>query len=75
MTREEKVVFIERVAEYSHVSCRKLKALYVVIGDDLFFMLMLLADDELRFPSLRELRRILSSSQRSGEQEVGNGQE
>lgn len=54
----EKAAILRQTADRSLLTQEKMAALHVVLGDDLFFVLFLLAGDEIRFPPQRELKRI-----------------
>jgi len=52
-----KVEYLREVAQLSLLDFDKLQALYLVVGDDVFYTLALFAGDEIQFPPRRTLRR------------------
>jgi hypothetical protein len=58
MTPKQKVEFLDQVCQKTLLHPEKVQSLYLVMGDDLFFMLAMLAGDDIRFPPQRVLRKI-----------------
>jgi hypothetical protein len=67
LSQQQRVLFLEEVSKRSSLHEDKIKALYTILGDDLFFTLAMLAGDEIRFLSQRELRSIYLAVSRTGE--------
>lgn len=58
LTSQQTQDILERIAKDSFIDLEKMKSLHILYGEDLFFMLFLLAGDEIRVPSMRALRKI-----------------
>ena len=72
LTLEQKQAFLRQVSQHSLLTIEKMEALHVVLGDDIFFLLHLLAGDEIRFPPQRVLKKIHSGV--VSREEGGDGQ-
>jgi hypothetical protein len=68
LTTAQKEEILRQVSLHSMLPKEKMEALYVVLGDDLFFVLFLLSGDEIHFPLHRTLKRIYTGviSQQEG---------
>lgn len=78
LTQEQAKAVLSRIAKDSYISEEKMEALYVVLGDDLFFMLFLLSGDEIRVPGYRALRSIykeVAGQDPAPDKESQNGKE
>lgn len=69
LSKKEKVAVLRRFAEEAHVSPRKLLAYYAVAGDDLFLFMVMFADDEIKIPSTKGLKKLLTETRRKNTEE------
>lgn len=58
MTPEQKARFLDQVCSKTLLHPEKARSLHLVLGDDIFFLLAMLAGDDIRFPPQRVLRKI-----------------
>ena len=60
LSKDEKVALLVQLAPTVGLSMEKLLAIYVILGDSLFFVLDILQDTRVSFPTNRALRMAMS---------------
>ena len=65
LTTDQKVSLLVRLSEKMGLDSQEVLAIYLVVGDGLFFMFDLLQERTIRFPSLRGLRNAASWAKKS----------
>ena len=59
LTQDEKVRLLVRVSEKMGLASQEILAIYLVVGDALFFLFDLLQDRTVKFPSIRSLLSVI----------------
>ena len=60
LTADQKRDLLRMVSDQSLIPPDKMEAIHIVLGDDVFYILFLLAGEEVRFPPQRDLKRLYS---------------